>query len=132
MRDIFTLFLYAIVTIIRLGKPGGLRCVVAEAVLNATSTPDSESGPKACSQPPVFRSQRRRLMHSTHASDPCSALGNRFETRDSPEFSQNAGQAKVPAPMFTKTSSQTGSQRADEGADRRRRRNETTPSDLGL
>src|SRR5215467_8786652 len=33
MRDIFTLFLYAIVTIIRLGKPGGLRCVVAESVL---------------------------------------------------------------------------------------------------
>ena len=30
---IFTLFLYAIVTIIRLGKPGGLRCVVAESVL---------------------------------------------------------------------------------------------------
>src|SRR5215510_7184841 len=86
MRDIFTLFLYAIVTIIRLGKPGGLRCVVAESVFDATSTPDSESGPKACSQPPVFRSHRRRLMHSTHASDPCSALGNRFETRDSPEI----------------------------------------------
>src|SRR5499433_541015 len=33
MRDIFTVFLYAIVTIIRLGKPGGLRCVVAESVL---------------------------------------------------------------------------------------------------
>src|SRR5215475_3197566 len=33
MRDIFTLFLYAIVTIIRLGKPGGLRCVFAESVL---------------------------------------------------------------------------------------------------
>src|SRR5215813_11026696 len=33
MRDIFILFLYAIVTIIRLGKPGGLRCVVAESVL---------------------------------------------------------------------------------------------------
>src|SRR5262245_47929848 len=71
-------------------------------------------------------------MHSTHASDPCSALGNRVETRDSPEFSQNAGQAKVPAPIFTKTSSKTGSKRADEGADRRRRRNATTPSDLGL
>src|SRR5215470_3357575 len=33
MRDIFTLFLHAIVTIIRLGKPGGLRSVVAESVL---------------------------------------------------------------------------------------------------
>src|SRR5215831_17656987 len=33
MRDIFTLFLHAIVTIIRLGHPGGLRSVVAESVL---------------------------------------------------------------------------------------------------
>ena len=33
MRGIFTLFLHAIVTIIRLGQPGGLRSVVAESVL---------------------------------------------------------------------------------------------------
>ena len=33
MRDIFTLVLHAIVTIIRLGRPGGLRSVVAEFVL---------------------------------------------------------------------------------------------------
>src|SRR6266516_367419 len=33
MRDIFTLFLHAIVTIIRLGQPGGLRSVVAESGL---------------------------------------------------------------------------------------------------
>src|SRR5213594_3099264 len=33
MRDIFTLFLHVIVTIIRLGQPRGLRSVVAESVL---------------------------------------------------------------------------------------------------
>src|SRR5215831_15716091 len=33
MRVIFTLFLHAIVIIIRLGRPGGLRSVVAESVL---------------------------------------------------------------------------------------------------
>ena len=33
MRDILTLFLHAIVTLIRLGQPGGLRAVVAESVL---------------------------------------------------------------------------------------------------
>jgi putative transposase len=33
MRDIFSLFLHAIVTIIRLAQPGGLRAVVAESVL---------------------------------------------------------------------------------------------------
>src|SRR5215467_2724239 len=33
MRDIFSLFLHLIVTIIRLAQPGGLRSVVAESVL---------------------------------------------------------------------------------------------------
>ena len=33
MRDIFTLFLHSIVTIIRLARPGGLRAVIAESVL---------------------------------------------------------------------------------------------------
>src|SRR5215831_5136655 len=33
MRDIFTLFLHTIVITIRLGRPGGLRSVVAESVL---------------------------------------------------------------------------------------------------
>jgi hypothetical protein len=33
MRDIFTLFLHAMVIVIRLGRPGGLRSVVAESVL---------------------------------------------------------------------------------------------------
>src|SRR5215472_12933282 len=33
MRDIFTVFLHAIVIIIRLGRPGGLRSVVVESVL---------------------------------------------------------------------------------------------------
>ena len=33
MRDIFALFLHAIIIIIRLGRPGGLRSVVAESVL---------------------------------------------------------------------------------------------------
>src|SRR2546428_12877980 len=33
MRDIFTLFLHAIVIIVRLARPGGLRSVVAESIL---------------------------------------------------------------------------------------------------
>ena len=33
MRDIFTLFLHAIVIVIRLGRPGGLRSIVAESIL---------------------------------------------------------------------------------------------------
>jgi hypothetical protein len=37
MRDIFTLFLHAIVIIMRLAGPGGLRSVVAESVWVANS-----------------------------------------------------------------------------------------------
>ena len=33
MRDIFTLLLHAIVIIVRIGRPGGVRSVVAESVL---------------------------------------------------------------------------------------------------
>ena len=87
---------------------------------DATSTSDFESRPKACSQPPAGGSGRRRFVHSTDASDSCSAVGYRLETRDSPEISQNAGQTKVPAPIFTKTIPSAGSQRADNGANRRR------------
>src|SRR5262245_15542210 len=114
MRDIFTLFLHAMVTIIRLGQPGGLRFVVAESVLMRHQLLIFESGPEACSQPAVFRSHHRRPLHSTHASDPCSALGRRLETRDSPELPQNARPAKVPAPIRTKTTRSSGSQRADQ------------------
>src|SRR5262249_35922889 len=50
MRDIFTLFLHAIVIIIRLGRPGGLRSVVAESLFEATTSPDSESWSEAGSE----------------------------------------------------------------------------------
>src|SRR5262245_2355024 len=132
MRDIFTLFLYAIVTIIRLGKPGGLRCVVAESVLMRHQLLILNRGRKRA---PNLRSSDRIVAGlCTLLMRPIRVLRSAivFETRDSPEFSQNAGQAKVSAHSFTKTSSKTGSQRADEGVDRRSRRNETTPSDLGL
>src|SRR5215813_11978121 len=33
MRDIFVLFLYVIITLMRLARPGGVRSVVAESVL---------------------------------------------------------------------------------------------------
>src|SRR5215468_8947643 len=49
MHDIFTLFLHAIVTIIRLGKPGGLRAVVAEPVLMRHQVPILNRGRKRAS-----------------------------------------------------------------------------------
>src|SRR5438093_7647142 len=46
MRDIFTLFLHAMVTIIRLGQPGGRRSVVAESVLMRPQVPILNRGRK--------------------------------------------------------------------------------------
>ena len=44
MRDIFTLFLHAIVTTIRLGQPGGLRSVVAESEIQPKLLHVTETG----------------------------------------------------------------------------------------
>jgi hypothetical protein len=70
MRVIFTLFLHAIVIIIRLARPGGLRSVVAESVLmrhQLLILNRSEAG----SQPSVLRSHHRGFMHSADAPSPC-------------------------------------------------------------
>jgi hypothetical protein len=40
MRDIFILFLHAIVTIVQLGQPGGLRSVVAESLALPPRSPN--------------------------------------------------------------------------------------------
>ena len=121
MRDIFTLFLHGVVTVIRLGKPGGLRCVVAESVLMRHQLLILNRGRKRA---PSLRSSDRivaglytllmrpiRVLRSAIVLKPTTLLN----------FHKMAGPAKVPAPIFTKTSSQTGSQRADEGTDRRSR-----------
>jgi hypothetical protein len=77
MRDIFTLFLHAIVTIVRLAQPGGLRSVVAESVLMRHQVLESES--EAGSQPSVFRSHDRRFLHSLDAAGQCCELGDRLK-----------------------------------------------------
>src|SRR6516162_5126099 len=71
MRDIFALFLHAIVIIIRLARPRGLRSVVAESVLAATPSPDSESWSETGSQPSRLGSRHRRswLSFIDHAKD---------------------------------------------------------------
>ena len=69
MRDIFTLFLHPIVTIIRLGKPGSLRSVVAESVLMRHQLLILNWGRKRASN---LQSSDRiiagRLVQSIHAS----------------------------------------------------------------
>src|SRR5499427_8959197 len=56
MRDILTLLLHALVTIIRLAQPGGLRAVVAESILMRHQVLILNRGPK---RSPNLRSSDR-------------------------------------------------------------------------
>src|SRR6266699_3652238 len=76
----FTLFLHAIVTIIRLGQPGRLRSVVAESV-----------------------SMRHQVLILNRGWKRAPNL--RASDRIIAAFSQNADQTKVPAAVFTQNES---------------------------
>ena len=120
MRDIFTLFLHAIVTIIRLGQPGGLHSVVAESVLMRHQVLILNRGRKRA--PNLRASDRIIAGLCTLLMRPARfVVGCRLKDLDSAAFSQNADQTKVPAAVFTQTSPSAGSQRTDERTDRRSR-----------
>jgi hypothetical protein len=87
MRDIFTLFLHAIVTIIRLARLGGLRAVVAESVLMRHQVLILNRGRKRA---PNLRSSdryHRRFVHSIHATGACFTFCRCLEDLDSAAFS---------------------------------------------
>src|SRR5262249_36303202 len=132
MRDIFTLLLHAIVIVIRLVQPGGLRSVVAESVLMRHQVLILNRGRKRA---PNLRSSDRIIAGlCTLFMRPAQLLrsGCRLEDLGSAEFSQNADPAKVPAAVFTQTSSSARSQRADERTDRGRFGDEAAESHLGM
>jgi hypothetical protein len=89
MRDVFTLFLHAIVINMRLVRPGGLRSVVAESVLIRQQVLILNRG-RAGSQPPSLRSRYRRSMHFVDAPGPGHAVSHRAEAIDADAFSQDA------------------------------------------
>src|SRR6266705_1316330 len=94
MRDILTLFLHAIVTIIRLGQPGGLRSVVAESVLMRHQVLILESWSEACAQPSGLGSNHCGFVYLVNASGARFAVGCRLKDLDSSAFSHNAEQTK--------------------------------------
>ena len=121
MRDIFTLFLHAIVTIIRLGQPGGLRSVVAESVLMRHQVLILNRGRKRA---PNLRSSDRIIAGlCTLLMRPARVLRSAIVLKTSTllHFHKMLIQAKVPAAVFTQTSPSAGSQRTDERTDRRGR-----------
>src|SRR6478672_7993754 len=102
MRDIFTLFLHTIVTIIRVVQPGGLRSVVAESVLMRHQVLVLNRGRKRA---PNLRSSDRifAIVHFADASGAGPAICQRTAGIDSDAFSQDADEAKVSNAVFTQT-----------------------------
>jgi hypothetical protein len=87
MRDIFTLFMHAIVVILRSTWRTAFGC--CRVRLDATSSPDSESWSEACSQPSDLGSHHCRPVYLANASSACFAVGCRLKDLDSAAFSQN-------------------------------------------
>src|SRR5262245_17416370 len=119
MRDIFTLFLHAIVVVIRLVRHGGLRSVVAESVLMRHQVLILNRGRKRAPNPSGLGSNHCGFVYLAHASRACFAVGGRLKDLDSTAFSQDADPAKVPSAVFPQTRPSARSQRPHERTDRR-------------
>ena len=86
MREVFTLFLHAMVTIIRLARPAGLRAVVAESVLMRHHVLILNRGRKRA--PNLRSSERiRRFVHSHDAAGARCAVRHRLKDLDFAAFS---------------------------------------------
>ena len=103
MRVIFTLFLHAIVIMIRLARPGGFRSVVVESVLLRHQVLILNRGRKRA---PNLRPSDRIYRGFVHPADDSGSrfeLRHRLEAGDTVSFSQDANKAKVPAAVFNRT-----------------------------
>ena len=118
MRDIFILFLHAIVIIIRLARPGGLRSV--ESVLMRHQVLILNRGRKRAPNLRASDRHHRWSVHFADASGEGPAIRHRLKAIDADAFSQDADEAKVPPPVFTQTGPTARSQRTHERTHRRR------------
>src|SRR5215831_10616141 len=117
MRDVFTLFLHAIVIIVRLARPGGLRSVVAESVLIRQQVLILNRGRKRA--PNLRASDRIIAGLCTVLMRPARVLRSAVALKTSTllHFHKMLVQ-QVPATVFTQTSPSARSQRTDERTDR--------------
>ena len=131
MRDLVILLVHLITTIVRFLRPGGLRAVVAESVL-------------ANHQLLILNRSRRRAPNlcalDRLSVGICSFWikpnrlpgGDRLQALHVIELSSCIGEAKIPAPIFTKAENEARSERPDGRFDPGCCRNETAQSDLGM
>ena len=103
MRDIFSLLLHAIVTIVRLSRPGGVRSVVAESVLLRHQVLILNRGRKRA---PNLRGTDRVVAGlCTLLMRPARVLRSAIVLRPSTllHFHKMLNEAKVPSAVFTQT-----------------------------
>src|SRR5215467_12700321 len=128
MRDFLVLLLHSIVTMIRLTKPGGFRSVIAESVLVRHQLLISNRGrkraPNLCAGDRIITGLCTLFM----APVPDLAFGMVVK----PSFPQPAEETQVPHVVLTAARSSARTERIGETTHRRRCRNETAESELGL
>src|SRR5262245_55063595 len=117
MRDIFTLFLHAIVHRHSASSTWWAPFCCRGIRLDATPNLDSESWSETGSQSSSLGSHYCRLVHAVDASGTCLAVCGRLETVDSAAFPQNADEAEVPPTVLAQTSSTTRPQRTNQRTD---------------
>src|SRR5262249_48963405 len=132
MRDIFILFLHAIVIIVRLARPGGLRSVVAECVLMRHQVLILNRGRKRA--PNLRASDRIIAGVCTLLMRPARVLRSAIALRPFTliHFSKAADEAKVSNAVFTQTGPTARSQRTHERTHRRRCGDEAAQSHMGM
>src|SRR5215813_13815689 len=132
MRDIFTLFLHAIVIIIRLARPGGLRSVVAESVLMRHQVLILNRGRKRA--PNLRASDRIIAGLCTSLMRPARVLRSAIALRPATlmHFHKMLTKQKYRLLFSPKTGPTARSQRTHERTHRRRCGNEAAQSHLGL
>jgi hypothetical protein len=124
MRDLIILLVHVVCTILRVGRPGGVRAVIAESVLNRHQL--------------LIVNRPRRRAPNLHILDRlivgfCSlwiqpggaAYIDRIQAIDISEFPSRDGAPQISAAIFPKTGKQAGSERSDYGIDPSGRRDET-------
>jgi hypothetical protein len=132
MCDLIILSVHVITTVLRVGRPGGVRTVIAESVLTKHQLLI------------LNRSRRRapnlRILDRLIAGfcslwirpEKASSRCDRVPTLDISEFSSRPGSAKVPTAVLAKAANKARPQRPNGRLDPRCRGDEKAQSDLGM
>ena len=93
---------------------------------------DPQSFPDTFTQSPPRGSHRRGRVWAPHTSGPLDSLRDRAETLNALEAPSSADNAEISPAVLAQETAEAGPEGTQPGSHRRRRRDETAESDLGL